>query len=114
MAASTAGREGTYYRDLVEDIGLGETGPTPLFLDSKSTIDLTKDPVAFKKTKHILRHAYWLRDAIQREFFVPQFVETTRQLADVLTKALRPHVHRVMMQLLLYWNGPSRGEEKSL
>ena len=35
-AASVAGREGIYYRDLVEDLGLGARKPTPLYLDSKA------------------------------------------------------------------------------
>ena len=102
MAASIAGREGIYCRDLLEDLGLGEAGATPLFLDSTATIDLAKDPVAFKKTKHILRHAHWLRDAVSRGVFLPQFVGTAEQLADLLTKAMRPHVHRAMLRLWLW------------
>ena len=62
FAASMASREGLYIRDLLEDLGLVEKGPTPLMLDSKGAISLTEDPVAFKKTKHILRAAYELRD----------------------------------------------------
>ena len=38
-----------------------EKGPTPLMLDSKGAINLTEDPVAFKK-EGILRAAYELRD----------------------------------------------------
>ena len=45
-------------RDLLDDLGHGVTHPTPLYLDSKSALDLAADPVAFKKTKHILCHAY--------------------------------------------------------
>ena len=65
------------------------------------SLDLTKDPVAFKKTKHILRHAYWLRDAVQREVFLPLFVDTTKQLADILTKAMRPQPHRFLLDQIL-------------
>ena len=71
-------------------------------LDSKAAIDLTHDPVAFKKTKHILRHANWLRDVVARRFFVPHFVSTELQLADVLTKPLKPAAHRRVLQTLLY------------
>ena len=55
LAASVAAREVIYLRDLLESMGYGVPGPTPMLLDSKSTIDLALDPVAFKKTKHILR-----------------------------------------------------------
>jgi hypothetical protein len=40
-------------------------------MDSKAAIDLTADPVAFKKTKHILRHAHELRDRVARRIFKP-------------------------------------------
>ena len=55
FAAALASREGSYVRDLVADLGYPLSGPTPLMLDSKSAIDLAFDPVAFKRTKHILR-----------------------------------------------------------
>ena len=55
FAAALASREGVYVRDFLDSIGFGVTQPTPLFIDSKAALDLTADPVAFKKTKHILR-----------------------------------------------------------
>ena len=102
MAASVAGREAIYLRDLLESLGHGVVGPTPMLLDSKSAIDLTRDPVAFKKTKHILRHAYWLRDVVSRNVLAPSHVSTENQLADVLTKALPPALHRAAIRLLLH------------
>ena len=101
FAASLASREGVWVRDLLADIGLGVTRPTPLYLDSKNAIDLTNDPVSFKLTKHILRHAYELRDRVAREVFRPEFVETEKQLADILTKALRSGVHLELVSQLL-------------
>ena len=58
-------------------------------MDSKSAIDMSLDPVAFKKTKHILRHTYELRDRVARQIYAPQFVDTDAQWADILTKGLR-------------------------
>ena len=77
------------------------SGPTPLLLDSKSAIDLTFDPVAFKKTKHILRAANELRDRVAREIFKPTYVEAALQRADVLTKPLGPTAHRSHLAFLL-------------
>ena len=101
FAAALAGREGTYYRDLGEDIQLPITGPTPLKLDSKSAIDLSYDPVAFKKTKHILRAANELRDRVAREVVKPEYVEAAKQRADVLTKPLGPTAHQAQLAHLL-------------
>ena len=101
FAAALASREAIYIRDLLEDIGQGVTGPTPLYLDSKSAIELAHDPVAFKKTKHILRAANELRDRVARDIFSPTYVEGTSQLADILTKPLGPASHRVQLARVL-------------
>ena len=77
-----------WLRDLLDDLGFSVTQPTPLYLDSKAALDLAADPVAFKKTKHILRHAYELRDRVARRCFAPEYVKSADQLADILTKPL--------------------------
>ena len=48
-----AARDGVFLRDLLDELGLMQAGPTVLYLDSKSAIDLAFDPVAFRRTKHI-------------------------------------------------------------
>ena len=57
-------------------------------LDSKSAIDMAFDPVAFKKTKHVLRDAEYLRDLVAKEVYAPEHVSSAEQLADIFTKAL--------------------------
>ena len=57
--------------------------------------------MAFKKTKHILRAAYELRDRVARGQFKAEYVEAAGQLADIMTKGLRSPLHREMMPQLL-------------
>ena len=102
FSAALAGREGVYTRDFLDDLAYGVTAPTPLYLDNKATIELTQDPVAFKKTKHILRHAFELRDRVARRVFRPEYVPTDAQLADILTKGLREDGHRLLLDQLLH------------
>ena len=60
------------------------------------------DPCQFKKTKHILRDAHFLRDVVAREVFKPEHVSSEDELADIMSKAvsrpiflkLRPHLVR--------------------
>ena len=54
-----------------------------------------------RKTKHILRHAYELRDRVARRVYAPEFVPTADQLADILTKSLRVAQHRDLTGRLL-------------
>ena len=105
FAAATASREGVYARDLLDDIDRPVTGPTPLLLDSQSAVELTYDPVAFKKTKHILRAANELRDRVARDVFKPEYVPAADQLADILTKPLGPTAHQALMPRLMGTEG---------
>ena len=68
---------------------MGVRAATPLLLDGKAAINLAADPVAFKKTKHILRAAHELRDRVARGLFTARYVEAANQLADIMTKPLR-------------------------
>ena len=88
IAASAAAREGVFLRELLVDLHVSQPGPTPMYLDSKSAIDMAFDPVAFKKTKHILRDAEYLRDLVVREVYKPSHVSSAEQRADIFTKQL--------------------------
>ena len=72
-----------------------------IYSDSASAVAMSLDPVAFKKTKHILRHAYELRDRVARMLYEPRYVPTAEQLGDIFTKALRPAVHMSFLDQLL-------------
>ena len=88
ISASMAAREAIFIIELVKDFDAHTAAPVPMHLDSKSAIDMAFDPVAFKKTKHILRDAEYLRDLVAREKLKPTFVASAEQLADIFTKPL--------------------------
>ena len=62
-----AARDVIFLRDLLLDLGVIVDAPSVIQSDSKSAIDMSLDPVAFKKTKHILRAAEFLRDLVARD-----------------------------------------------
>lgn len=55
-----------FVRELASDLNVKITGPTVIRTDNKGVVDLSLDPVAFKKTKHILRAAHFVRDLVLR------------------------------------------------
>ena len=71
-----------------------------MFSDSKSAVGMAFDPVAFKKTKHILRAAEFLRDLVHREAITLQHVAGVVMLADILTKAVSRPIFLRLLQLL--------------
>ena len=85
VAASMAAREATFVREVLHDFSVLPVGPTALRLDSKSAIDMTYDAVAFKKTKHVLRDANYLRD--------PGGTPSVCPRARAVREPARRHIH---------------------
>ena len=57
-------------------------------VNNQSAISLAKNPVLHDRSKHIDVKFHFLRDCVDGGQIVIEFVETGRQLADVLTKPL--------------------------
>ena len=100
FAAMVAAREGMYFRDLLSELGVPLLGATALRSDNKSVKDLSLDSVAFKKTKHILRAAHFLRDLCCRQFFHVVWIAGTQNPADLFTKAHDLSTFRAYLSLL--------------
>ena len=100
-AAMTAARDVLHYRDLASDFGHLQHGATSMHSDSKSAIDMSLDPVAFKKTKHIMRAAHFLRDLVARRFIAMLKVPGEENVADLLTKPVQLPVFRKLSQVIL-------------
>ena len=63
-----------------------EAHPPALMVDNQPAIALVKNPVLHDRSKHIDVKFHFLRDCVDGGKIVIEFVETGRQLADVLTK----------------------------
>ena len=100
FGAMLAAREVIFHRELFVDLLFALDGPTIIYTDSKSAIDMSYDPVAFKKTKHILRAAQFLRDLVAREVVQLRHVPGRVMLADLLTKAVARAIFTHLLTLL--------------
>ena len=89
-----------HFRDVLVEFGMPQNGPTIMRSDNKSVIDLSLDAIAFKKTKHIMRAANFLRDLCTRCFFKMVHIAGTHNVADILTKAVTLAVFRHLMSLM--------------
>lgn len=100
FAACVVAREVVYFRELVADLGYMQSGPTTIHTDNRGVVDLSLDPVAFKKTKHILRAAQYVRDLAMRRVLCLQWMPSKSNVADLCTKAVALPVFRSLMSLL--------------
>ena len=88
VAAATAACQLVWLRRLLGELTGVEAHPPALMVDNQPAITLAKNPVLHDRSKHIDVKFYFLKDCVGRGQIVIEFVETGRQLADVLTKPL--------------------------
>ena len=99
FGAMMAARDILWLRDLLVDLGAKCDGPCVLWSDSKSAVDMSLDPIAFKNTKHILRAAYFLRDLVSRMSVAMRHVPGRVMIADLLTKSVGRQLHLELLRL---------------
>lgn len=100
FGAMLAAKELIFTREILVDLGFALDGPTSIRTDSRSAVDMAYDPVAFKKTKHILRAAQFLRDLVLREVVRCAHVPGRVMIADILTKPVSRAVFVHLLSLL--------------
>ena len=88
VATATAACQVVWLRRLLGELTSVEAHPPALMVDNQPAIALTKNPVLHDWSKHIDVKFHFLRDCVDGGQIVIDFVETGRQLADVLTKPL--------------------------
>jgi hypothetical protein len=60
----------------------------PLMCDNISAILVTKNPVLYKKLRHVERKHHFLRDHVEKGDIEMRYIDTERQLANIFTKPL--------------------------
>ena len=71
-----------------------------LIVDSKSAIDLAKNPVAHGRSKHIDTKFHFLRDRVSKDRIKLRHCKSKVQLADIMTKSLKVERFKVFRKLL--------------
>ena len=88
-----------WLRDVLVDLAIVLGDASVIWSDSKSAINMSFDPVAFKMTKHITRAAEFLRDLVARDAVVLSHVPGRVMIADVLTKAVARSLYLELLRL---------------
>lgn len=86
MAAVTC--ELKWLKGLLASLGIHHKKSIDLFCDSEPALYISQNPVFHERTKHIEVDCHFVRDAIVDGIIKPSYVHTSKQLADILTKAL--------------------------
>ena len=88
MAASDAAQDMIWIRYILPELGQQLDGPSTIQCDNKGAIDLAKNPVDHKRSRHINVSYHFVRELIANQTLRYEYVPTKDMKADGLTKAL--------------------------
>jgi len=88
IAAAEGGKEALWLRSLLKSLQLWKEAAIPLHMDNQAAIQLCKNPVLHKATKHIDIVYHKIRELAAEAIVDIIFTESSEQKADVLTKPL--------------------------
>jgi hypothetical protein len=74
-------------RQLLDELGYPQSGPTIVYEDNQSTIRMVNNGNDKGRTKHIDVRFHYVREMIENKQIVVQYKPTKEMIADILTKA---------------------------
>jgi hypothetical protein len=76
------------YRNMMEEMHLSQDRPTVIYQDNEAAIQIAKNRGSMSSlTRHIERRVLTCRNKIEDGLIMPTYVQTTRMIADIGTKA---------------------------
>jgi len=94
VALSEAGREAFWLRNLYDELGFPQMGPTVIKSDNEGSVILSHNPQFHARTKHIEIRHHWVRDLVNNKILDVQGCRDPEQTADILTKPLPKPKHQ--------------------
>ena len=88
MAASSCVQDVLHIRMLLDELGFDIDAPTPIYEDNNGCIYMSKNQGKHKRAKHIDMRYHFIRDAVDAGVVILEYVKTSLQVADALTKSL--------------------------
>ncbi|KAI3500537.1 hypothetical protein L1887_36359 [Cichorium endivia] len=103
-ALATVTCEVLWLLKLMQDLGLKYKVPISIFCDNQSAILLSLNPVLHERTKHIEIDVHLVRDKVSEGVVKVVKVDSSEQIADILTKPLGVSQHNVLTEKLCLYN----------
>jgi hypothetical protein len=81
-------QEGIWIRSSLEQVGFPEKSSTPLKVDNNGAISLTSNGMNHSCSKHIDVKFHFIQSHVENGKFLPTYVKTAKNTADIFTKPL--------------------------
>jgi hypothetical protein len=99
MSLSDATREVYARIQLFRELNIDINSPV-VFSDNQGALAIAQNPTNYQRSKHIDIRYHFIRQAVQSGRVRIEYVPTSQQLADILTKPLGPLQHHRCGRLL--------------
>lgn len=105
-AAVSGARETIWFRRLLQELQMEQKGPTKIWCDNQSTIQMTRNPVFHGRTKHIETQHHFIRELVQAGEIELVYCSIEDQTANILIKPLgKIKFHKFRDRLGVLHNG---------
>ena len=84
----------------MEDLKIKYEGPMHLYCDNKSTISIAHNPIHHDRTKHVEVDRHFIKEKLDGRIINIEYIPTTQQLVDILTKGLTEQVFDFLVNKL--------------
>jgi hypothetical protein len=111
VALCEAVKEVVYLRRILEFMGFTQKGPTTIFEDNKSCIEMVKGNINHKVNKHINPRFHYTREQQNNGLVQIEFLPTQEMIADLLTKGLGGEKTQYFTRLMLNWDSVGEMEK---
>jgi hypothetical protein len=102
LYAEAAGiNETKWLCDILGEIGIEVSSAPMIYGDNQSTQALSKNGIKSERTKHVAIKYAFIHDEVSKERVKLQWIPTSEQLADILTKSLSRPLHETLRDQLM-------------
>ena len=97
---STTASEIVWLEGLLQDLQVNVTLPIYMYCDNQAAEHIAQNPVFHERTKHLKRDCHYVREQVEAGFLQTAHVQSSAQLADLLTKPLPGPQHLLLASKL--------------
>ncbi|SGZ27979.1 BQ5605_C026g10235 [Microbotryum silenes-dioicae] len=90
IALSQSSKEAIHLQQLLEELGIPNSGPTLIYGDNQGAFSLTRNPTSFSGTRHVRIREHFVREMVKKGEIKVEYIATADMVSDILTKALDP------------------------
>ena len=98
MAVTTVTCEAIWLQQLVSELRIDTIGPTPIHVDNRTAIELTKDSKFHTHAKHIDIKHHYIQDMIKDQDIIIVSCTSKENLANIFMKSLPQEQHTYLIK----------------